>query len=70
MSLLKWYNLPSIFSSYTIVWDVESYMVTTKCNGRSYVIFLLILPLRHLNYVQTGYLKYQIIKYIPCRCLL
>ena len=51
-SLLKWYNFPSIVSMCTIIWNVKGYMVTNKCNGRSYVIFLLILPLHHLKYKQ------------------
>ena len=34
----------------TIIRNVKGYMVISKCNGRSYVIFLLILPLHHLKY--------------------
>ena len=50
MRLMKWYNHPSILCVYTILWDVKGYMVTSKCDLRSYVVFLLILPLRHLKY--------------------
>ena len=46
---MNWYNFPSIVSC-TIIWNVKSYMVTNKCYFRSYVIFLLILPLHHLKY--------------------
>ena len=46
---ILWYNSPSIAGFCTIFWDVKSYVVITKCNGRSYVIVLLILPLHHLK---------------------
>ena len=50
MSFMNWYNLPFIVCLCTIIWDVKGHMVSIKCNGRSYVIFLLILPLCHLRY--------------------
>ena len=50
MRLMKWYNLPSIVCLYTTMWDVKGYMVTSKCDGRSYVVFLLKLPVHHLKY--------------------
>ena len=50
--LMKWFDFPSTVGVYTIIWDVKGYMVTNKCNWRSYVIFLLILPLHHLKYKQ------------------
>ena len=49
MSLVQWFDFPSIICLYTIVWNVEGYMISTKCNGRSYVIFLLVLPLYYLK---------------------
>ena len=48
-SLVKWFDFPSTLCLFTIVRDVKGHLVTTKCNGRSYVIFLLILPLHHLK---------------------
>ena len=50
MSFMNRYNFPSIVCLHTIIWDVKCYTVRTKGNWRSYVIFLLILPLRHLKY--------------------
>ena len=47
---MHWYDLPSIVCHCTIIWDVKGYMVTSKCDGSSYVMFLLILPLCHLKY--------------------
>ena len=49
-SLMKWFDFPSTFSACTIIRDGKCYMVTSKCNRRSYVIFLVILPLHHLKY--------------------
>ena len=49
MSSVNWYNFPSIVCLYTIIWNVKSHTVTINCYFRSYVIFLLILPLRHLK---------------------
>ena len=48
MSFLNWYNFPSIVCLSTILWNVKGYLVTIECNWRSYIIFLLILPLCHL----------------------
>ena len=50
MRLMHWYNLPSIVCLYTILWDVKGYTVTSKCDGRKYVVILLILPPHNLKY--------------------
>jgi len=48
--LMKWFDFPSIVGVCTIIRDGKCYMVTIKCNGRSYVILLVVLPLHHLKY--------------------
>ena len=64
MSLMNRYNFPSIVCLYTIIWDVKCYMASTKCNWRSYVIFLLILPLRYLKYKSITSTLKQIAIYV------
>ena len=49
MSCVNWYNFPSIVCLCTIIRNVKSHTVTINCYFRSYVIFLLILPLCHLK---------------------
>ena len=56
-SFVKWSNFPPIVCFYTIIRNVKGYMVPTKRNGRSYVIFLLILPFHHLKYKQITLLS-------------
>ena len=54
---MKWFDFPSVVCLYTIIRNFKGYMVTTKCNGRSYVIFLLILPLHNLKYKHMSFKK-------------
>ena len=63
---MHWYNLPSIVCMYTIIWDVKGYMVPIKCDVRSYVIFLLILPLHRLKYKHITDHKNDLLLFFAC----
>ena len=69
MGLMNWNNFPSIACLCTIIWDVKGYLVRTKCNGGSYVIFLLIPPLHHLKHKNLTQLSFKTkIKFIFTYC--
>ena len=64
---MKWFDFPSTVSACTIIRDGKFYMVTTKCNRTSYVIFLLVLPLHHLKYklcLKQTYTEIQFLGYL------